>query len=153
MRSQGLRLGKCNHVAVQSFKGLIRTVNDTGLFDEVIDRQRREEARCSVGRKHMVRAGKIVTERLRGMGPDENGARIAYPRHHEEGFFRHDFQMFGSDFIDSRDCLLHRFGNQEMPEIFKGFQDDFPALKRFRIRFDFIYDCLGKFTACRHQYG
>ena len=64
MRCQLLRLRKRLNILVHLPEGFLGVVDNAGLLDEIIYRQRAEKARCPARRKNVVRPCKIVPERF-----------------------------------------------------------------------------------------
>ena len=50
-------------------------LDHAGALDEVVDAERRREARRAAGRQHVVRSGQVVAERLGRVGADEDRRR------------------------------------------------------------------------------
>ena len=111
---QSFFLGKADNLIADGFQSLVRIIDDTGFLDKIIHRKRREKFRRSVGRKHMVRACKIISERFGRILSEENRTGIFDLRHGFKRILCYNFKMFGCDVIDYINGFLHGRGNKHV---------------------------------------
>ena len=76
MRRQLLGLRDADDVVGGRKQRVLRVVDEARLLDEIVDRKRREEARRAARGQHVVRAGKVIAERLGRVVPEEHGAGV-----------------------------------------------------------------------------
>ena len=83
------RLGKC----------LFGIIEVGGFFNEIVHRERRGKACASAGGEGVVGAGKIVTDRLRGIFSEEDRACIPDGGQERKGVVHHDLKMLNDSAI------------------------------------------------------
>src|SRR5262245_61953173 len=77
--SQPLAVGQRGGDAAELDRRLLRHGDDAGALLEVVYAKRRREARGARGRQHVVRAGAVITQRLRAPVAEEDGACVSDP--------------------------------------------------------------------------
>ena len=98
-------------------KGFSGIIDDAGFLHEIVYGQRGEEFCGSVRRQDMVRAGKIVTERLAGVLAEENSTGVMYLHHILKRVLRHDLEVLRCDGIYGVDRFLMRIGDKDVAEV------------------------------------
>ena len=106
---------------LQCFFGI---VDDAGFFNEIVYTQRGEEFCGSIGRKDMVRACKIIAQRLGTVLAHKDRAGILDLGHDFKRVLCHDFQMLGCNGICGFDCVFHGISYQDITIVFQRFFQD-----------------------------
>ena len=135
------------------FQSLSRVGNQGGLLHEVVYGQGREETGRASGRKDVVGTCEVVPERLGGILAQEDGSGIPDIGHVREGVLRHDFQVFGSNFVHTVEGRLLVFRNQDVAEILQRFFNNcFSFQSRYK-GVNFLLYLFCHFFRSRHQNG
>ena len=82
--------------------------DDRGALEEVVDRQARREARRAAGGQHVVGAGHIVADGLRGVAAEEDRAGVAHPVGQPLGLVHRELDVLGRDAVDQAGRVVQR---------------------------------------------
>ena len=107
MCGQVLCLCKAFDIRVYCLERFSGIIDDAGFLDEIVYAERGEEFCGSVGRKHMVRACKVITQRLRAVFAHKDGTGILDLGHDLKRVLCHDLQVLGSNGVGSLNSILH----------------------------------------------
>src|SRR5262245_38012079 len=130
---------------------LTRVANDAGAFQKVIYAERRREARRASGRQYVVRAGEIISNRLRRIRADEDRAGVVYLGRSSFVVFGDDLDVFGRYSVGERARGGQRFDYDQRAEIGERAFDDLAARQASRLFDDLFAHGLGKLLARRDQ--
>ena len=86
----------------------LRVVHDVDAAQEGLHRQPRGVAGAAAGGQHVVGAGRVVAQRDRGVGTDEDGARVAHPGRPGGGVRGLDLQVLGGVRVDDGEAVVER---------------------------------------------
>src|SRR5699024_8838003 len=81
VRGKLLRFRELFDVFMDLTQGLPGIINNAGFLDKVVHGKRRKELRRTVGGKHMVRPGKIISQRLGTVFPNKDRSGVSYLHH------------------------------------------------------------------------
>ena len=95
------------------------------FFKKGFDPQGRGEPRRAHGRQDMVRPGKIIAGRFRGVGTEKNRAGMADMGKLRPGIGNHQLEMLDGDTVGQLDRLFEVIGNQDHPAVGKGLPGNF----------------------------